>query len=107
MRVPSLEDRQAGVALVGFFVFCVGLPALAVLGSLLVTGWATALGAHDAHGLGLGWLSDRYPKSHGGYVYEPSTRILLYYLGVITTYIGYQVLEVLAGLFVIFRNALS
>lgn len=103
----DLEDRQASVAFGLGLGFAIVLPVLTLLGCLLAMGWCAVLGVHDVHGAAFGWLSDKTPNKRGGYVYGVGPVVWQYYLGLVSTYIAYQLSELTWGAFKAFRAALT
>lgn len=103
----DVTDRQWIAVGVAFLLGAIGIPAVVGLGSLFVLAWLWAAGVHGGHGMILGWLSSKGVNAHGHTVWGIGRTVPLYFLGVVSAYLLYQVCELLAGAFRLFRDALS
>lgn len=100
-------DRQVFAALGAVILGLIAIPAVICLGSLFVLAWLWAAGVHGGHGMVLGWLSTKGIDKHGHVVWGVGRIVPLYFLGVVSAYLLYQVCEVTASAFRLFRDQLS
>lgn len=102
-----MKDRQVFAALAAVILGLIAIPAIIGLGSLFVLAWLWAAGVHGGHGVILGWLSTKGVDKHGHVVWGVGRIVPLYFLGVVSAYLLYQVYELTAGAFRLFRDQLS
>lgn len=112
---PCFEDREIGALWVGGF-FLLAVPILILFGSLLIAAWMSVFGGYlgyhgSLHELFFGYLSTRQKIKQGKNNYYIAwginNRPWIYLLMVINAYIVYQVCELFAYGFRLFKRALS
>lgn len=105
--MKAIEDRQWAALAVAVLFGSILVPAVISLGSLFVLAWLWAAGVHGGHGMILGWLSTKGVDEHGHVVWGVGRIVPLYFLGVVSAYLLYQVCELMVGAFRLFRGQLS
>lgn len=105
--MKKIVDRQWAALGVALLFGSILVPAVICLGSLFVLAWLWAAGVHGGHGMVLGWLSTKQVDRHGHVIWGVGRIVPLYFLGVVSAYLLYQVCELTAGAFRLFREALS
>src|ERR1041385_2906287 len=90
--MPSFEDREAG-AIATLVILVLFIPAVVLLVMLFLTAWAVALGEHNIHARLWGWLSHTHQDSAGHTRFTPANWTYLYFLGLVTVSLGYQIGE--------------
>jgi len=102
----DLEDRQIAAVSTGLIAL-LAIPVV-ILGVLIfVAGWFWTLGIPGAHGILFGWLSTKHYNAAGRPAWGIGRIVPTYLFGVVSTYLGYQVVELLYSGFSAFRRALT
>lgn len=103
----DIEERQAIAAVATFVGLMLAVPVVVLAALAFVAGWLWLLGVPGGHGMLFGWLSTKHYNHTGHPVWGISRLVPVYFFGVLSAYLAYQVTELLNGSFRAFQRALA